>query len=166
MESPPGYTRRSFLSGGARLPSPLRPPGATTAGLDRCSGCSACVEACPTGIVALSEGLPVVSFALGACTLCGACAAACPEPVFECGSPIAFLHVGAISEACLAKGGIACMTCRDACPQDAIRFRPRVGGPFTPEVLADACNGCGACVAPCPAGAIRMVGRHPEPVHA
>lgn len=166
MESPAKYTRRSFLSGGSRLPSPIRPPGTTTAGLDRCTACGACAQACPTGIIALSQGLPAVSFVLGECTFCGACAEACPEPVFERDSPIAFRHVAAISKACLAERGIACMTCRDACPQDAVLFRPRIGGPFTPDVVTDACNGCGACVAPCPAAAVRMVERNVEPAHA
>jgi ferredoxin-type protein NapF len=138
----------------------------TMAGLDRCTGCAVCVDACPAGIISISEGLPEISFSRGECSFCEACADACPESVFERDSPMTFFHIAAISEACLPKEGVACMTCRDACPQDAIRFRPRIGGPFTPETFADACNGCGACVAPCPVGAIRMIAREMEPSHA
>ena len=74
--------------------------------------------------------------------------------------------IAMISAACLARQGIACQSCRDACPQDAIRFRPRVGGPFLPEVDDALCNGCGACMAPCPAGAVAVAARQEEPVHA
>lgn len=74
--------------------------------------------------------------------------------------------IATISVACLTKQGIACQSCRDACPQDAIRFRPRAGGPFLPEVDEALCNGCGACVAPCPAEAIAVAASQTEPAHA
>jgi ferredoxin-type protein NapF len=61
-----------------------------------------------------------------------------------------------ISEACLARAGIVCMSCRDACSEQAIRFLPRRGGAFLPEVAAAACTGCGACLPPCPVGAISL----------
>ncbi len=74
--------------------------------------------------------------------------------------------IATISIACLARQGIACQSCRDACPQDAILFRPRVGGPFLPEVDDALCNGCGACVVPCPAGAVAVAASQKEPVDA
>jgi ferredoxin-type protein NapF len=61
-----------------------------------------------------------------------------------------------ISEACLPRAGISCMACRDACEPAAIRFRPRVGGPFLPEIDAEACTGCGECISVCPADAIEF----------
>jgi ferredoxin-type protein NapF len=74
--------------------------------------------------------------------------------------------IATISVACLARQGVACQSCRDACPQDAIRFRPRAGGPFLPEVDDALCNGCGACVAPCPVGSVAVAARQKEPIHA
>jgi ferredoxin-type protein NapF len=67
----------------------------------------------------------------------------------ECNTPI-------ISAQCLPRRGVACMSCRDACPAEAIRFRPRAGGPFLPEIDAHACSGCGDCVRSCPADALAM----------
>ena len=145
-------SRRDLLSGRpGRRPAPL-PPGVTAASLAACTGCGACVSACPEAILQIVDGRVSVDFGHGGCTFCGACAAACAEPVFLAGAVMA--HVAAISGACLARAGIACMTCRDACPEDAIRFRPRAGGPFLPALDAGLCTGCGACIAPCPAAAI------------
>lgn len=158
-------SRRRLLTGRDRQ-SPLRPPGVAQSGLENCTACGACVEACPTGIISLADRLPILDFSTGECTFCGACAKACPEPVFDTDIPVAFDHVAAISEGCLAKSGITCMACRDACPEEAIRFRPRIGGPFLPEILTQICTGCGACVAPCPAGAVSMVATGLETANA
>lgn len=43
----------------------------------RCTGCGACVEACPHGVNAAVPGKPV-AVAFGACQVCGACVAVCP----------------------------------------------------------------------------------------
>ena len=64
--------------------------------------------------------------------------------------------VAAIGGGCLPHAGIDCQICRDACPQAAIRFLPRRGGPFIPDLRTAACTGCGECLPPCPAGAIRL----------
>jgi ferredoxin-type protein NapF len=55
---------------------------------------------------------------------------------------------------CLARSGVVCHSCGDACPDRAIRFRPTIGAPAHPELDPDLCTGCGCCVAACPAGAI------------
>ena len=44
---------------------------------ERCTGCGACLEACPRGALYLLEGKAVVDEAL--CRECALCVAACPE---------------------------------------------------------------------------------------
>jgi ferredoxin-type protein NapF len=61
-----------------------------------------------------------------------------------------------ISEACLARAGVVCEACGDACPECAIRFALRRGGPPLPSLDQDRCTGCGACVPICPVGAISL----------
>jgi ferredoxin-type protein NapF len=61
-----------------------------------------------------------------------------------------------ISDACLARAGVVCHTCGEACPEHAIRFPLRRGGPPLPIVGQDCCTGCGACVVVCPVGAIGL----------
>lgn len=74
-----------------------------------------------------------------------------PDPKRE---PDAGPLVAGIGQNCLPFRGVDCQICRDTCPVDAIRFRPRRGGPFQPEVDITACTGCGDCTSACPTGAI------------
>jgi ferredoxin-type protein NapF len=155
MDNSPALSRRNFLTG--RAPGKfIRPPGVSEGSLEACIGCAACVNACPSGIISLAHALPALDFSVGECTFCGECAQSCPEPVFRKDSLGGFTHVADISAACLAEAGVACQSCRDACPEQAIRFRPRIGGPFLPELDEVACSGCGACIAICPASAIAI----------
>ena len=120
-------------------------------------GCGDCSTACPQAILSPgADGLPILSLSERECTLCGRCAESCQEPVFAGRETPAFLHRAAIEETCFAQRGIHCQTCGDACPQAAIRFRPQLGGPPLPEVSAASCNGCGACLAVCPAEAVAL----------
>jgi len=66
--------------------------------------------------------------------------------------------ISVIDPACLAFRGIACMSCRDFCPVEAVRFELAVGG-ACPTILTDVCTGCGACARSCPADAIRVSAR-------
>ncbi len=76
----------------------------------------------------------------------------------ECARPHA-----RVGDGCLARLGIVCQSCRDACPEGAMRFRPRLGHVAEPEVDLAACTGCGECVAPCPVAAIEIAGRPVSP---
>ncbi|HEX5802081.1 MAG TPA: 4Fe-4S dicluster domain-containing protein, partial [Azospira sp.] len=61
-----------------------------------------------------------------------------------------------IGDACLARRGVECRVCGEACGEAAIRFRPSRGGIAQPLFDAGRCTGCGGCLAPCPIGAIAM----------
>jgi ferredoxin-type protein NapF len=61
-----------------------------------------------------------------------------------------------ISDACLAQMGVVCQACGDTCPEQAIRFEPRRGGPPVPTVDEHRCTACGLCAPICPVGAISL----------
>jgi len=63
--------------------------------------------------------------------------------------------VAVIGSSCFALQGIACMSCRDACPTGAVRFELALGG-ARPRVEAADCTGCGDCSTACPADAIQL----------
>lgn len=155
-------SRRSFLRGRIRTVTPAqRPPWALdeAAFIERCTRCEACIEACPTAIVVAGEGgYPTVDFSRGECTFCAACATRCePLALQRASAAEAPWKVrAAIGERCLAANGVECRVCGESCPTGAIRFRPRVGGAALPELTLSSCNGCGACFAPCPVGAIAV----------
>jgi ferredoxin-type protein NapF len=157
--SAPDPARRALLRGRVPGPLPMRPPWARTERFtELCTRCLHCATACPEHIILRGDGgFPELDFTRGACTFCGACAAACPEPIFEARSTVPWRAQAAIDKTCLATRGIVCRTCRDECPEDAVRFELALGGVARPHVLDDRCNGCGACVAACPADAIRIV---------
>jgi len=159
--------RRGFLTGRLRSSADsITPPWSHAASVAAaCTGCGACVPACPQHIIALdAAGRPALDFSAGECSFCGACADVCPEPVFD-RAISAFEHVAAIGPACFASRGIVCQSCGDVCPESAIRFRPRLGGPALPELASDSCSGCGACIAACPAQAVAVAPRIPEVAH-
>lgn len=161
MPASSGISRRDLLRGAAR-PTPFlpRPPGVSMRSLAACTGCGACVDACPQAILAVAPGGVVLKTEAGECVFCGDCAMACPEEVFLPDRRMA--HVMQISGACFAHAGIACMSCRDVCPEQAIAMQPRIGAPFLPRIDAASCTGCAACSASCPAEAILAVKREAE----
>lgn len=160
-------TRRDFLTGRhlntRRLPLP---PGATDTTIKDCTGCGDCLDACPEKIIVFQSGVPTVDFNLGECTFCGLCADRCPERVFPPDNPRQFYHHAVIGDDCLAVNFVDCQSCREICPTTAIRFLPRIGGPFLPHLDTETCSGCGACVSVCPNGCISMHDRTREVEHA
>jgi ferredoxin-type protein NapF len=142
---------------------PLRPPWAIAewAFVRRCDGCLACVDVCSEGILRPgSDGHVEVDFRYGGCDFCGACAAACDRGALrrgQTGHDRAFRHQPVIDDTCLAMAGEPCRTCEAFCDNYAIRFNPDAQGRVVPQVLDELCNGCGACVGPCPVQSIRLL---------
>ena len=152
-------TRRVLLRGRLHDEPTLRPPWALDGSRfsDACTGCGDCVRACPPQVLVRGAGgLPVFEPAQGECTFCGECSAACPEPVFVSRNVTRFAHVAVVGDGCLARNDVACQSCGECCPEQAIRFRPRIGGPFLPGLNEEICSGCGACLSVCPVGAIGL----------
>ncbi|WP_327516816.1 ferredoxin-type protein NapF [Cognatazoarcus halotolerans] len=151
--------RRAFLRG-RTLQQALRPPGALSESefIERCTRCDDCLKACPSGVIVRGHGgFPELSFKSGECTFCAECIKACrPAALASQDAPASLPYRARIADSCIAFQGIECRVCGERCPSAAIRFRPRVGGAAFPELIADRCTGCGACEAPCPAGAISV----------
>lgn len=149
-------SRRDVLRG--RIDTQIRalPPGFLGNRPEVCSACHICIDHCPTSIIVKSEGHLSLDFSQGECIFCGECRAKCPAAADLFASENNVSHVMRIGDQCLSHSSVDCQACRDYCPVNAIRFRPRRGGPFLPEIAADACTGCGACVAVCPTAAISI----------
>jgi ferredoxin-type protein NapF len=153
----PDPERRALLRGVlARTP---RPPHALAeaAFLERCTRCGDCIAACPEGVLLRSDGgFPRFEPALGACTFCVACVDACEPRALDARDARPWTWQARAGDACLLRAGVACTSCRDACAEDAFVVAPRLPAP-APTVDAARCNGCGACVAACPASAVTLV---------
>lgn len=152
-------SRRDFLRGRiSRPPAVLRPPWSLDEAdfVAACTRCNACIAACPTRILESGPDGPAVKFANGECTFCAKCVEACEPGALVRRDQPPWSARAAVGPECLALANVVCRTCGDACSAGAIRFHPRLGGAALPTVDPDLCNGCGACLAPCPAQAIRV----------
>lgn len=150
-------SRRSLLHGYTRSVALPRPPGAGAAGAfaAACTQCGDCAQACPEEIILRDrEGFPVLDMQEGSCSFCGACTEACTPGALVAGR--AFAWRATAGAACLSRTGTGCRICEDQCDAAAIRFRPLLGGRAEPIFDDASCTGCGACIAPCPAGAIAL----------
>jgi len=154
-------TRRQFLRIGLNNNAiPIRPPWAIEehAFQGACTRCGDCIASCPDNILMRegTNGYPVVGFTHGECTFCGDCARVCPSTALNRFQSPVWNIKAHVSETCLTKQQVLCMSCADHCDVRAIRFTPVAGVVSQPEINIDDCTGCGACVASCPAHSIEV----------
>ncbi len=158
MSAPHPLSRRALLFGrSADVPGPIRPPWAKSAALfrDACTRCDACVRQCPANLLKRGDdGLPYFDAQAGECNFCGECAAACAHAAFDIAQDPPWPWRAVVGDACLSARGVVCASCRDTCPENAVRLAP--GGRGGARVDASRCTGCAACVAACPADAIAL----------
>jgi ferredoxin-type protein NapF len=153
-------SRRQFLRGdftNRRLA--LRPPWAVDEQLflQRCYQCGDCVAACPTHLIEPGDGdYPRVNFEHGECCFCGDCAKACTRGALRYSTQAPWSLTARVNDACLARHGVVCEVCGEQCAAHAITFSRSANAVPAPLLNPAACNGCGACVAPCPVQAIFM----------
>lgn len=152
--------RRNFLHGRFGTKKiVIRPPWAVDEALfiDRCTRCDDCIANCESGILFKGDGgYPETDFSKGECTFCKACVAHCKTQALSLQISPPWRLIARVSENCLAHNGVVCMTCRDQCPEQAIRMQARVGQPPFPVIDEQICTGCGACFASCPSQAIQL----------
>jgi len=99
-----------------------------------------------------------MSFQSGECTFCGDCVTACKTgALLRADQARPWDLKAAISDTCVTHKGVECRICGENCEVSAIRFRPTLGGISKPQLEDNVCTGCGACVAPCPVGAVSAV---------
>lgn len=143
----------------------VRPPGGQDeeALVSACIRCEKCYEVCPRGVIApahLEDGIlnmrtPVMNFDANWCDWCTEenggeplCVASCPTEALKVGSTpeTGVLGVAELNQdLCLAYRLIGCRFCYDACEFEAMELDEN----NRPYVIADACNGCGACESVC-----------------
>ncbi len=158
--------RRLFLRGksAAAEPAPPRPPWALrpdSAFTTACTRCGDCISACPRQVLAAGDGgFPRIDFSHVGCSLCGDCSRACTTGAIQATRPEpAFPWTVQAQDHCLARRGVECRVCGDACDARALRFVPALGGIAQLQLLAERCTGCGDCQPTCPVQALTMVPR-------
>ena len=144
----------------------LRPPGALPEVdfLATCIRCGACLRICVTHTLQASGldnglegwGTPIHNMRTAGCEQqCDLCGKTCPTGAIRNLPLIERQHakIGTavlVRERCVAWAkDRVCLLCDEACPYNAIVFRP-VEGHKRPFVDESRCNGCGMCEAVCP----------------
>ncbi len=143
-----------------------RPPGGQDEShlVSACIRCERCYEVCPRQVIVpahIEDGLlgmrtPTFNFDVNYCDFCTEKNGGVPLCVLNCPTEALVLPEGATPEntimgkavidqyQCLAFRETGCRYCFDACPYEAIEMRD--GRPY---IIADKCNGCGACESVC-----------------
>ena len=123
--------------------------------IQSCTQCSDCIASCPEKIIVKGDGgFPNIDFTQGECTFCKKCAEACNENIFDLSAPQPWSKKARIDDTCLAQANVYCRSCAESCEVQALTFQ--IGLSAAPQINLDLCNGCGACVAPCPTQAIQI----------
>lgn len=147
-----------------------RPPGGQEEAhlVSACIRCEKCYEVCPRQVIVpahIEDGLlgmrsPALKFDANYCDYCTEENGGEPLCVKVCPTEALQLPVGATPETtliglavidesqCLAFRDTGCRYCYDACPYEAIELTGEGSNPHV-AVIADACNGCGACESVC-----------------
>lgn len=156
--------RRSLLRGRLReagaptVAAPPRPPWSRPEAdfTARCTRCGDCVRACPRVVLVAGDGgFPQIDFSRNGCSLCGDCARVCPTGAIDRQAvPQAYTWRIQVADTCLARRGVECRVCGDACDARALRFVPARGGVAQLQIDTAACTGCGDCLAVCPVAAL------------
>ncbi|MCI8468270.1 MAG: 4Fe-4S dicluster domain-containing protein [Eggerthellaceae bacterium] len=143
-----------------------------------CVRCQRCYEACPRDVIVpakIEDGVmgvrtPMLDFNTNNyCDFCAAenggtplCATVCPtgaltlpagctvgDPATGDPGDVVIGLAELDTHTCLAYRLTGCRACYDACAYDAIELRDADTANPLPYVVADRCNGCGACQAAC-----------------
>ncbi len=154
-----------------KFPELIRPPGAGNEQefLETCSKCGNCIKACPyfalRPVLMANEfdrGTPTLRAGEAFCRFCQdfPCIVACPTGALSKQRQDRLQKIGiatVISGSCVRNHGNDCHACIDKCDQTghhAIKVTQQnqeTKPSWLPEVIADKCCGCGACLTVCPA---------------
>lgn len=160
-------SRRQILTAKLRaLPAVLRPPWTGDDFEARCNACGECIQACPRQVLRVdAQNYPFVDYSNTGCDFCGECAKSCDTGAIRERATPWDVEVKILAR-CLAVQGTVCRSCEEICEEEAVSFRLGLNGKSCPVINAQACSGCGFCVAPCPTRAITIQAKQMEEIHA
>ncbi|HIV48872.1 4Fe-4S binding protein [uncultured Helicobacter sp.] len=128
--------------------------------LAQCTQCEGvCATSCPEQIIIKDkESVPYLNFMIAGCTFCEECARVCQKlwgedaPLERKDSDTIAARVSIDPLSCLAWQKTTCVSCKDACGENAIIF----SASLYPEIDSQKCNACGLCYARCPSFSINI----------